>query len=137
MSSDSDIAKSVPNLLLVENHAPLRTLWNDLLGDLGFTVTTAESGGQALEIIKGGTPIDVVFSDIRMPGQLDGLQLAGWVRKNYPWVIIVLQTGSLDELPTEFRILRKPFTASDFLKSLQEAMQARDRLVPSGGLIGA
>jgi CheY-like chemotaxis protein len=127
----------VPNLLLVENHEPLRSLWSGLLADWGFIVKAADSGDQAQAIIRSGTPVDVLFSDIRMPGTLDGLQLAGWVRKHYPWIIIVLQTGSLDDLPTKFCILRKPFTASDFLKSLEEAMKARDKLVPTDGILEA
>lgn len=133
----TDIARSAPNLLLVENHGPLRALWNDLLVDMGFTVKVAESGDAAQAIIQGGVVVDVLFSDIRMPGVLDGLQLAHWVREHYPWIIIVLQTGSLDELPKEFCILRKPFTGSDFLKSLQEAMNARDKLIPTVGICEA
>ena len=123
----SDTARIVPNLLLVENHAPLRSFWIELLADLGFTVTAAESGDQAQAIIQSGLTVDVVFSDIRMPGHLDGLQLAYWVRKHYPRIIILLQTGSLDRLPADFRILRKPFTASDFLANLQAAMSERDK----------
>lgn len=130
----AEIAKSVPNLLLVENHGPLRSLWNDLLGYMGFVVTAAESGDQAQSIIQSGVPVDVLFSDIRMPGALDGLNLARWVRQHYPWIIIVLQTGSLDEMPREFCILRKPFTGSDFLNSLQQAMNARDKLIPTEGI---
>ena len=129
---NSNLAKSLPNLLLVENHGPLRSFWSEQLGELGFTVTTAESGDRAQTVIQSGTRVDVLFSDIRMPGHLDGLQLARWVRQHYPWILVVLQTGSLDDLPKEFLVLRKPFTASDFLRCLQEALQAREPLVPSG-----
>jgi CheY-like chemotaxis protein len=130
-----DIVRSAPNILLVENHGPLRSLWKDLLSDHGFVVTAVESADEAQIIIQGGARIDVLFSDIRMPGQWNGLQLGSWVRKQYPSIIVILQTGSLDVLPPEFCILRKPFTGSDFMRTLQEQLQASGKLLLDQGAL--
>ncbi len=131
------IAKSVPNLLLVEDHEPLRKFWSEQLADLGFTVTAADTADQAQTIIQNGTPVDVLLSDISMPGRLNGLQLARWVRRYFPSIIILLQTGLLDDLPPEFRVLRKPFTVNDFMSNLEQALKESGKLAPTPGVLGA
>lgn len=66
---------------------------------------------------------DILLSDIRMPGRLDGLQLAHWVREHYGSVVIVLQTAFTDLEVDDYRVLRKPFTPAELMQCLQDALR--------------
>src|ERR1022692_2570397 len=69
-------ANTAIHVLLVEDHVQLRKVLKQTLCGEGFRVTTAESADQALSILGRGEAVDILFSDVRMPGRLDGLQLA-------------------------------------------------------------
>jgi CheY-like chemotaxis protein len=109
-------------ILLVENHDQLRKLWELLLKSWGLQVTAVVSAEQALEILNSGAPVDVVFSDIRLPGRLSGLDLAQWLRQHRPAIGIILQTGSDERFPREFRVLLKPVDPLELKACLQELL---------------
>jgi CheY-like chemotaxis protein len=109
-------------ILLVENHDQLRKLWELLLKSWGLQVTAVTSAEEALEILNSGAPVDVVFSDIRLPGRLSGLDLAQWLRQHRPAIGIILQTGSDERFPREFRVLLKPVDPLELKACLQELL---------------
>jgi len=123
-------AKAAPvpvHVLLVEDHQLLQRILERTLNDGGFRVTAVGSADQAIALLQSGLLADILLSDIRMPGRLDGLQLAHWVRVRYPSVVIVLQTAFTDLEVDNFRVLRKPFTPAELMQCLLEAMrEARD-----------
>jgi CheY-like chemotaxis protein len=85
-----------PVVLLVEDDVLVRLAICDFLEADGFTVLEAPSGDDALRVLAAdGWRIDVVFSDIRMPGAVDGLGLAKWMRENVPNMPIVLTSGNI------------------------------------------
>jgi CheY-like chemotaxis protein len=116
---------SSKQILLVENYDQLRKLWEELLKSWGLQVTAVASADQALEILNSGTPVDLVFSDIRLPGRLSGLDLAQWLRQHRPAIRIILQTGSDERFPREFRVLLKPVDPLE-LKGCLQGMLAKD-----------
>jgi CheY-like chemotaxis protein len=101
-------------VLIAEDEVLLRTIAVEVLEDEGFTTLEAENGLTALEICKScPEAIDVLFTDIRMPGSMDGLDLAHRVRERWPWIAIIIASGNIflsrDQLPDGARFQPKPY----------------------------
>ncbi|MGZ5904834.1 MAG: response regulator, partial [Reyranella sp.] len=69
-----------PTVLVVEDEILVRTVIAAYLRDCGFDVVEAGSADEAVRVLEAGVRIDIVFSDINMPGSLDGFGLAQWLR---------------------------------------------------------
>ena len=80
-------------VLVVEDEPLLCDLMVDELKTLGFTVLRAGSGEEALSLIEGDTPVDVLFTDIRLPGALDGWDVAERFRGKNPSGPVIYTTG--------------------------------------------
>jgi len=78
-----------PTVLVVEDEPDLRELLVEHLIDAGFDVVDTDIGHAAMSIIDSGRPIDVLFTDIRLPGSLDGWQIAQHARDIYPDVHVI------------------------------------------------
>jgi PAS domain S-box-containing protein len=110
-------------VLLVEDNPDVATSSMLLLEELGYRVrwvSDAEAAIQAIE--KDG--IDVVFSDVVMPGKMDGLSLARHLKRNHPAMPIVLATGYSDaarKSGSEFPMIHKPYELHELSKALEEA----------------
>jgi two-component system, cell cycle sensor histidine kinase and response regulator CckA len=117
----TDLPRTLPtHVLLVEDHASLRRILVKTLTSAGFQVTAAENGDQARYLLENGALPDVLLSDIRMPGALDGIQLARWVRTNRPTIAIVLQSAFSEYHTEEFKVVQKPFGADELIAALGE-----------------
>jgi CheY-like chemotaxis protein len=89
-----DQKEPAPAILIVEDEVLLRMAISDYLQECGFKIYEAGTASEAIEMIESGRfAIDLVFSDIRMPGELDGFGLAQWVRKNRPGLPVILTSG--------------------------------------------
>lgn len=88
---------SVPSttVLVVEDEFLIRMLVSDHLRETGYTVVEACSGDEAITMLKSGVPVDLVFTDVRMPGQIDGLGLLAYVRRTRPGTPVVMTSGHL------------------------------------------
>ena len=83
-----------PTILLVEDEVLIRMAASEYLQECGFKVLEASSAAEAIAMIQGSeTPIDVVFSDIRMPGEMDGFGLAKWIREHRAGLSVLLTSG--------------------------------------------
>jgi len=116
------------HVLLVDDHALLRDLMAQILRSQGFLVTTAESGEAAMRLLQDGLNPQVLLSDIRMPGQYNGVELARWARTRFPSMVILLQTAFTDIDTGDFHVLYKPFDPQMFLSAIQELLGS----APSG-----
>jgi len=98
-------------VLFVEDDALVRETVVRGLEECGFEVLVAASGDQALAMIEAGLDVEVVFSDIVMPGKLSGIDLAGILRKRRPGLPVVLATGYTDQRATVpgVQVLAKPY----------------------------
>jgi DNA-binding NtrC family response regulator len=91
---------------------------------LGYETVYRDSAEAALKLLADGTKIDLVFSDIVMPGTIDGVGLAREIRSRYPRLPVILTTGYSDAAqaaPQDFKILHKPFGAEalrDFIQDM-------------------
>jgi signal transduction histidine kinase/CheY-like chemotaxis protein len=101
-------------LLLVEDDKEVSALTRELLITLGFTVTHVGSAEAALGALANSRQIDIVLSDIMMPGGVNGVELAREIRRRHPGLPIILTTGyveaAADVEDGEFALLPKPFT---------------------------
>jgi PAS domain S-box-containing protein len=101
-----------PTVLIVDDSAEVAEVTSSLFERLGYDTDYRDSADAALKYLAEGTKIDLVFSDIVMPGTIDGVGLAREIRSRYPNLPVVLTTGYSDAAqaaPADLKILRKPF----------------------------
>jgi PAS domain S-box-containing protein len=114
-------------VLLVEDDVEVAALTREMLSYLGFNVTHAASPVAALGALADARSIDIVFSDIMMPGGISGLELAREIRRRRPGLPIVLTTGYSEAAAgmnnAEFRLLLKPYS----LEALGDALSVESR----------
>ncbi|HEX6113651.1 MAG TPA: ATP-binding protein [Geminicoccaceae bacterium] len=134
-AAPSRAAPQVPRsctVLLVDDDALISMATCEMLKDLGHRVVEASSGSRALEILRAGTPIDVVVSDEAMPN-MRGTQLAAAIRASWPDLPIILATGYA-ELPKgselKLPLLRKPYGQQDLAAAIVKAIGAKARSAP-------
>ena len=87
-----------PTVLIVDDEAVIRGFLYDYLSECGFNVLTVESGDEAVRALENNSAIDLVFSDVRMPGHIDGFGLARWVLAHKPGLPILLTSGDLGKI---------------------------------------
>ena len=107
-------------LLVVEDEVLIRLFVSDLLRDAGYDVVEAVNGDEAVDILKAGIPIDLVLSDVRMPGSTDGLALLRFVRENLAGLPVIITSGHLEPAVAlaagAAQFLAKPFKLDEALK---------------------
>jgi len=117
-----------PAVLIVDDSAEVAEVTSSLFEHLGYDTVYRESAEAALKLLADGIKIDLVFSDIVMPGTIDGVGLASEIRSQYPNLPVVLTTGYSEAeraAPEDLRILRKPFDADALRVFIQDAMEVR------------
>ena len=119
---------AVPNVLVVEDEMVLRMRAVDIVEDAGFTPVEAVNADEAIAILESRSDIDLLFTDIQMPGSMDGLKLAAAVRDRWPPIKIVATSGHVkigaDDLPQGGRFLRKPYSPAEIMQTLRELIAA-------------
>ena len=110
-------------VLVVEDDANVRQVTVSTLESLGFSVKEAGSGDEAAAMLKQDAGIQVVLSDVKMPG-MTGIELGRLIRQHWPAVHVLLTSGYVDDdRVDEFEFIHKPFRAADLARKL-EAMLA-------------
>ena len=89
-----DPKERCPAVLVVEDEVLIRLVIADYLRECGFKVYEAATALEAIEVLESDqASIDLVFTDIRLPGEINGFALGQWVRANRPGVPVVLTSG--------------------------------------------
>ncbi|MEE4452941.1 response regulator [Novosphingobium resinovorum] len=100
-------------VLLVEDEAIIRLIGSDALEDAGYEVLDAASADEALRILETIDDVAIVFTDIRMPGSMDGLELARLVHERWPDIRLLITSGDTWPpralIPDEGRFIAKPY----------------------------
>jgi PAS domain S-box-containing protein len=115
-----------PMVLVVDDSAEVAEVTSSLFEHLGYDTVYRDSAEAALRLLTDGAKIDLVFSDIVMPGTIDGVGLASEVRSRYPHLPVILTTGYSDAAqaaPADLRILRKPFDTDALRGFIQDTME--------------
>lgn len=119
LAADMQASRQV-RLLIVEDELFIRMFVCDVLRDAGYDVVEAVNGDEALDILKAGVAIDLVLSDVRMPGSTDGMALLAFVRKNLADLPVIITSGHLaSEIALAqgaAQFLAKPFRVEEALK---------------------
>jgi DNA-binding NtrC family response regulator len=118
-------------ILVVEDNGDVRELTVQRLHRLGYEVVEFATGVAARDALKGGLEIDLVFSDIMMPGGLTGVDLGKWVSEHRSALPVILTTGFADEatdiasIADAWPILRKPYTQGDLADVIRKTLEKR------------
>jgi DNA-binding NtrC family response regulator len=100
-------------VLVVEDEALIRMIGADTLAEAGYEVIEAETADEAITILNEGADVQVLFTDIRMPGSMDGMALARFVHERWPTVKILLTSGDTwprkCDIPDDGHFLPKPY----------------------------
>ena len=109
-------------ILVVEDEPILRLDAVDFLEEAGHTVIEAANAIEAIALLESRMDINVVFTDIEMPGSMDGMMLARAVRDRWPPVTIVVASGRVvpgaGDLPDNVPFLSKPYSPASVLKAI-------------------
>jgi CheY-like chemotaxis protein len=115
-------------VLMVEDEALVRLSGVGILIDAGFRTIEAVNGAEALQILEGNTDVQLLFTDVNMPGPIDGIALARQVYDRWPHIgIIVASARSMPkphQLPTGCRFYRKPYSPDTVVKHARELTAA-------------
>ena len=125
-----------PKVLVVEDEMLLRMRAVDIVEDAGFTPIEAVNADEALAILEARSDVDLLFTDIQMPGSMDGLKLAHAVHERWPSIKIILVSGKLtptdSERPTDSRFFGKPLEVKQMIAEIQEIVgQGALKLAPA------
>ena len=117
-----------PVVLVVEDEVLVRMNIVGSMEDAGFTVFEAGNADQAIRMLEAHPEIALLFTDIDMPGSMDGLKLAAAVRNRWPPVKIVITSGHVkirsEDMPVEGQFFSKPYDPSKVVSTLWELARA-------------
>jgi CheY-like chemotaxis protein len=137
MATSRTIASAVHTILIVEDEVLIRFDVADYLRACGYQVIEAVHATEALAVLQSGRRVDLVFSDVQLPGSMDGFGLARWVRAHRPNIKVILTSGVIRsteiarELCDEGPLEQKPYDPQQLLNRIRASL-ARVRQAPPG-----
>jgi CheY-like chemotaxis protein len=110
-----------PLVLVVESESIIRMEAVDLVKDAGYEVIDAPDADSALMILHSRNDVRAVFTDIRMPGSLNGMELAHFVRKRWPHIRLMVTSSpqQWDGFPANWRYIQKPYAPAHVATALR------------------
>jgi CheY-like chemotaxis protein len=121
----NDKAATRPCILIVEDDLLTRIAAAEFLRDSGFAVIEAASAAEARVVVSSSAAVDLVFTDIQMPGDMDGRSLAGWLAREMPKLPVILTSARLEgdtQSRGQRRFVRKPYRLSDIENQIRELL---------------
>ncbi len=115
-------------VLLVEDEGLIRLVASQILQDEGFEVVEAWNGDEAARLLDGPDRFDILFTDVQMPGMLDGLELAMHARRRCPGIPVLVVSGYAAQLVTRLSVLDPSAVLIGKPYSLNEVVVAVRRL---------
>jgi two-component system, response regulator PdtaR len=126
MRLNSDGLKSKAAILVVEDETLVRLWVADLLEENGFSVIEAEQADAALKLLETRPDVKLLFTDVQMPGSLNGMELARTVHARWPHILLVITSGrerpSRAEIPDDGRFVAKPYSADELLGQVNDLL---------------
>lgn len=120
--------RSVPVVLVVEDEALVRIAAVGMLEDAGFRMIEAVNGDQALQLLAADSDVHLLFTDVNMPGTINGLALARQVRDRWPHIGIMVASATRpsqsDDLPADSRFELKPYSIDAVVRHARELTSA-------------
>src|SRR6202035_5104176 len=123
VATESPVLRAV---LIVEDEMLLRMRAVDMVEDAGFTAVEAINADDAIALLESRSDIELLFTDIQMPGSMDGLKLAYAVHERWPLIKIILVSGQLkltdSDKPAASRFFGKPLDVKQMIAEMQDMM---------------
>lgn len=117
-------------VLVVEDEPLVRIDISDLLEDAGFHVIEAANADEAIAALEADSEITLIFTDVDMPGSMDGLRLAAAVSDRWPPVRIIVTSGhrtvEITDIPDGSVFFSKPYRAHEIISSMNELLGVRN-----------
>jgi len=115
-------------VLIVEDDPDVRSLANSMLKSLGYRTLLAEDAGTALNVLANQSGIDLLFTDIVLPGGMNGADLAHLANERYPGLKVLFTSGytenaNIHESGTESRLISKPYRKIDLARKLRQVLE--------------
>lgn len=112
-----------PVILVAEDDVLLRFVIAEALRDAGFQVVEAATAAEALEYIRSENNVALVFSDVQMPGGMNGLDLAAALRADFPQVKIILTSGNRElKAAGDILLIPKPYILARVIADIRAAL---------------
>ncbi|MCL4768537.1 MAG: CHASE3 domain-containing protein [Hyphomicrobiaceae bacterium] len=133
--AEESLSRARPNetLLVVEDNAGVREYAVSVLEDLGYRIIEAADAREAMEALETAPPISLLFTDVVLPGQLSGRDLAVKVQERYPGLPVLFTTGYTrnaivhnGRLDAKVHLLNKPYTQQELARKLRELLDAAE-----------
>jgi PAS domain S-box-containing protein len=132
-----DIIGGTETILVAEDDAAVRATVVEILGQLGYRVLTAPDAASALTVIQSGMPIDLLFTDVVMPGTLRSPELARLARLKLPAIAVLFTSGYTENsivhggrLDPGVELLGKPYTREALARRIRKVLDARQSAAP-------
>lgn len=117
-------AISARAILIVEDEPFVRHDLMDFFEDRGFRVFEAADADEAIEMLSAHATIQIVLTDVQMPGSMDGIKLAHYVRDRYPPTLLFVASGMMrptaQDLPEQAMFIAKPFDPRSILQTIEQ-----------------
>lgn len=123
-------------LLLVEDESLARQVASEALRDEGFEVVEAQDGDEAVKLLDGPDSFDVLFTDVQMPGTLDGVDVAMHFRQQHPEIPVLIVSGGAPHLASRLSDLEPPAVFINKPYRLREIVTALNRMTGSSSRSG-
>ncbi|HUN41564.1 MAG TPA: response regulator [Acetobacteraceae bacterium] len=123
-------AVSPATVLVVDDDQLVREPIADYLREVGYAVLEAGDAHEAINLVDHADHVDLVFTDVRMPGELDGVGLARWVKAHHPGLPVLMTSGYYgtgwlgERLEREVRLIQKPYTQDEVLRHIRRLLAA-------------
>ncbi len=124
-----------PRILCVEDDVFIRGNAVEALHDAGFQVLQAENAHDAIKLLHDPDSVDAVFTDVRMPGLLDGVDLVAYIRQHHPHMPALVTSGyakelrdRLDAIEPPLTFLAKPYSLASVVDTLRDMTAKRSTL---------
>jgi DNA-binding NtrC family response regulator len=127
--ADNAPTDNAPTVLIVEDEPVVRLALQATLEDHGFATLEAANAREALDAIaKMGRSIDLVFTDIRMPGEMDGMKLAQWVHRQMPHIPVIVASGysanAQEAMAAGENFCQKPYRLEDVVARIRATIES-------------
>ena len=129
--TDGDGKRGAGTILLVEDEDQVLEALKMKIEDFGYSVVAAANGAAALDQYRSGTHIDLLLTDLVMPGGINGFEVAQAIQRDRPAMPVIYMTGHTDQkaqesgVPENAIVLRKPFQSAKLLEIMQECLRHR------------
>jgi two-component system, response regulator PdtaR len=109
-------------ILVVEDNALIRMAAMDLMVVAGFEALEASNADEAIQVLESRPDIHLVFTDVNMPGSMDGVKLSHYIRDRWPPVKLIVASGKTvieeSQLPLGARLFRKPYDEGSIVEAI-------------------